>query len=116
MMTNKGLDISNAMVVNRLNGLISQFFKILPIKESGDKTLKKYMMSLQREMLGYQSLIVAIHDDDRYMSLLAILEYMITHVDDPELDVATVRSDVFKSINILNKLRDQYGSAEVRCE
>lgn len=104
--------MNNRMVVKRFDGLVSQFFKILPIKESGDTTLKKYMLSLQREMLGCKSLIVAIHDDDRYLSLLSILEYMIEHVDDPELDVATVRSDVFKAISILNKLKEQYSAIE----
>lgn len=110
MMTNTGQTIDDRMVANKFTCMVNQFFKILPIKESGDPSLKTYLMSLQREMLGFQSLITAVHDDDRYLTLLCILQYFIDHVDDPELTVAVVKSDVFRAINILNKLKTQYAS------
>lgn len=108
MKTKQGMDISKQMVSRRLSGLVNQFYKILPIKESGESTLQAYMSSLQREMLGCQSLILALGDDPQYLTLLSILQYMI----DYECDVATVRSEVFKSISILKRMRDRYDAME----
>lgn len=101
MKTVYGIEVSNKMFYNRVGGLVNQFFKILPIKENGEATLQKYMLSLQKEMLGLHSLIVALHDDQQYLSLLSILQYLIEH----ECDIATVRSEVFKAINILKRLQ-----------
>lgn len=107
MTTSRDIDINDSMVINRLDSYINQFFKILPIKENGDETLGKYMLSLQREMLGCQSLIVELHYDSQYLTLLSILEYLI----DNDCDVSVVRSEVFKAINILKKMRDRYDAA-----
>lgn len=108
MKTKYGIDISKKMVMRRLHGMVNQFYKILPIKESGGETLQAYMMSLLREMLGCQSLISALGDDPQYLALLSILQYMIDH----DCDVATVRSEVFKSISILKRMQDRYEALE----
>lgn len=104
MMTVHEIEIENEMFVGRLKGLVNQFYKILPIRESGEPTLTKYILSLQREMLGYKALIVALHNDDQYLTLLSILQYMLDF--EPSVDV--VRSDVFKAISILKKLEQKY--------
>lgn len=104
MMTCYDIELSNELVYKQIKDLVNRFYKILPIKESGEPTLKQYQSSLLREMLGFQSLIVALKYDDRYMSLLSILQYMIEF--DP--DVNLVRSDVFKAINILKSLQKKY--------
>lgn len=84
--------------------LVNQFYKILPIMESNDQTLNKYLHSLQRKMLGCRTLISALNDDEYYLCLLSILQFMI----DNDCDVDTVRSDVFESINIIKKLQKKY--------
>lgn len=104
MKTIYGIDISNEMVLRRMTGMVNQFYKILPIKEENEDTLQQYMLSLQREMLGCQALIEALGNDPQYLSLLSILQYLIDH----DCDIATVRSEVFKSINILKRMRDRY--------
>lgn len=104
MMTCYDIELSNELVYEQIKDLVNRFYKILPIKESGAPTLKQYQSSLLREMLGFQSLIVALKYDDRYMSLLSILQYMIEF--DPDVDL--VRSDVFKAINILKSLQKKY--------
>lgn len=104
MMTSYGVDLNDRMFFNRLSGFVNQFYKILPIKENGEPTLVQYMKGLQREMLGCQALIVALHDDAQYLTLLSILQYMIDH----ECDVATVKSDVFKAINILKRMQKRF--------
>ena len=101
MTTRYGTEISDEMVENKMINLVNQFYKILPIKESGEPSLTHYMKSLQREMIGCKTLIVALENDARYLTLLSILQYMI----DNDCDTATVKTEVFKAINLLHKLR-----------
>lgn len=108
-MTSHGIELSNELVNRHLRDLVNRFYKILPIKESGEPTLLQYQKSLLREMLGLQNLIVALKNDDRYLSLLSILQYMI----DYNPDVSAVRSDVFRAISILNHLQKKYCRSEV---
>lgn len=108
MMTSHGLEIDREMLTSRLADLVNQFYKILPIKESAEHTLQKYLLSLQREMLGCRSLIIALHCDGRYLSLLSILQFLI----DNDCSVAVVRSEVFRAIGIIKKLNAKYGAME----
>lgn len=109
MMTTKNMELSDKVVQKYLKSLIGQYYKILPIKESGEPSLAKYMDSLQREMIGCQSLIEALNYDELFMSLISILQYLIDN--DCETDV--VKSEVFKAINICKKLQKKYGAEEV---
>lgn len=104
MMTIYNTEISDRMVSNYVNALVNRFYKILPIKESGEDTLKRYLESLQREMIGLHDLMGFLHDDDRYLTLLAIVQYFINN----DTDVSTVRTEVFRAINILKKLQKKY--------
>ena len=90
---------------NYLHTLINLFFKILPLKESGERSLETYMKSLQAELLGCNALVEAIHDDSMFLSLASILQYLI---DNPDCDVVFVRREVFRAISICNKLREKY--------
>lgn len=109
MMTSKGLELPNKAVQKYLRALIGQFYKILPIKESGEPSLSKYMDSLQREMIGCRGLIEALDYDELFLSLLSVLQYLIEN----ECDVDIVRCEVFKAINICKKLQRKYGAEEV---
>ena len=92
----------DAMVLNNyFRTLINLFFKILPIKESGESSLDTYMRSLQAELLGCKELIEAIHEDP----LIAILQYLI---DNPSCEVSVVKREVFRAISICNKLKSRY--------
>jgi len=109
MMTNKGIDIPDNLVKNYLKSLIGLFYKILPIKESGEPSLGKYMDSLQRELIGCQSLISELNYDELYLSLLSILQYLIEN----DCNTEVVRCEVFKAINICKKLQKKYCVEEV---
>ena len=104
MMTRHDDAIDQRMVSHRLGSLVNQFFKILPMTENHEPTLKAYMNSLQREMIGYHDLIIELGKDDMYLALLAILEYLIQN----ECDVAVVKCEVFKAISLLKKLQEKY--------
>ena len=103
-MTIKNIDVSDVLVHKYMKALIGQFYKILPIKESGEPSLGKYMESLQREMIGCKELIVALNHDELYLSLLSILQYLI----DNECSVSVVKTEVFKAITICKKLKKKY--------
>ena len=103
MMTRYNIELSDRLVDNKIDCLIAQFYKILPIRESGEKTLRQYMTSLMREMLGMKDLITALNDDGRYLSVMSVLQYMIDH----ECDIPTTRCDVFKAIGILKKMQNK---------
>lgn len=103
MKTSKNIYIPDQLLCNYIRSLIGQFYKILPIKESGEPSLSKYIDSLQRELMGCQGLIPALKFDEHYLSLLAILQY---HYEN-ECPVETVRSDIFKAINICKKLANK---------
>lgn len=103
--TSAGIQMDAVVLENYFRSLINLFFKILPLKESKERSLETYMRSLQAELLGCRSLVVAIHEDSLFLSLVSILQYLIDH---PESDVAFVRREVFRAISICNKLKERY--------
>lgn len=105
MQLSNGMEMDNAVLTNYLCNLVNLFFKILPLRESGQSTLGTYMASLQAELSGCKSLVVALHEDSMYLSLLSILQHLIDNQDD---DVSVFKREVFKAISICNKLRDRY--------
>lgn len=109
MNTTNGYDIPKDLVGNYLGGLVNQFFKILPIKESGEPSLNEFMKSLQVELIGHKGLMEYLSYDSMYMTLLSILQYMI----DNDCDTHVVKREVFKAISICKKLRKKYCSEGV---
>lgn len=103
--TKVGVPMDAVVLNNYFRALINLFFKILPIWESGESSLETYMRSLQAELLGCKELIEAIHNDPLFLSLVSILQYLI---DNPSLQVTTVKREVFRAISICNKLKARY--------
>ena len=109
MKTKTGAGVKCTMISKYFKMIVNHFFKILPLKESGDPSLSTYMQSFLNELLGYKELISAINDDPQYLSLLAILQYLI---DTPECSVTALRREVFRAISICNKLEARYNSMQ----
>lgn len=107
--TSVGAQMDAEILENYLRSLINLFFKILPLKESEERSLNTYMRSLQAELLGCQSLIVALNKDAQFLSLVSILQYLIDH---PDSDVPFVRREVFRAISICNKLKERYAAVQ----
>lgn len=103
--TSSGDFIDAKLLKNYFKKLVNSFFKILPMKENQEDSLDKYLRSLQRELIGCQSLITAIQEDSLYLTLLAILQYIIDH---PDCSTKEVRRDVFRAISICNQLEATY--------
>lgn len=104
MITTNGYDVPAEMVDNYLNGLVNQFFKILPIKESGEPSLNEFMKSLQVELLGFKGLMAEVGNDSMYLTLLSILQYLIEN----DCDTPVVKREVFKAISVCKKLWSKY--------
>lgn len=105
--TTAGTPIDSGVLHNYFSTLVNRFFKILPIREQNEESLTTYMRSLQVELLGCKEFVNALHNDALYLTLLAILQYLI---DTPECTIREVRREVFRSISICNKLKAQYMS------
>ena len=110
--TTAGVPMNATMLSGYMRSLVNRFFKILPIRESGEDSLETYMRSLQSELLGFKELIVAVHEDSEFVSLLNILQYLI---DNPECPLVVVKREVFRAISICNKLKAKY-AVEVAIE
>lgn len=104
MKTATGYSLPDEMIGNYLGGLVNQFFKILPIKESGEPSLNEFMRSLQVELLGFKTLMAELENDSMYITLLSILQYLI----DNDCEVGVVKREVFKAISICKKLKKKY--------
>lgn len=107
--TKAGVPMDSVMLSNYFRTLVNLFFKILPIWENGESSLNTYMRSLQAELLGCKELIEAIHDDPLLLTLVSILQYFI---DNPDIELSTVRREVFRAISICNKLKARYAIPE----
>lgn len=112
LQTSANIPIEGRMLGSYLQTLINLFFKILPLKEGGEASLDKYLLGLQAELLGCQSLIMAIQYDPIFLSLLSILQYLIDH---PDCEVCVVKREVFSAISLCNKLKERYAIDDGRC-
>lgn len=100
MITKYNYEIPNYSVNEYLLFLINQFFKILPMKENNEQSLRKYIHSLQRELIGCKEIFPEFSNSESFISLISILEYMINN----NPDTSTVKSDVFKAISICKRI------------
>lgn len=99
-------------VNNYFDLLVSKFFKILPMKEVSESTLSVYIDSLCIELSGGQaaeSLFGFIRNDAAYITLISIAFAIKSN---PEMDLKTVRREVFHAISICNQLKEKYGQQE----
>lgn len=97
--------VSEKLLQNYFQSLVNRFFKILPIRESGEETLIVYMRSLQCELLGCKGLLPILNENSQFLTLASILQYLI---DTPDCPVKDVKREVFRAIHICNHLKENY--------
>lgn len=98
--------VSNEMLHNYFGALVGKFFKILPLRESMSDTIGTYVESLQMELLGFHALMAGAEYDQRLLSLISFLQYMI---DNPDCDIPIVKREVFRAIRLCNDMDSEYG-------
>lgn len=106
--TTVGAPISGMLIRNYFESLVNAFFKILPIRESGETTLPIYIRSLQTELIGCKEFICELNNNACFLTLLSILQYLYDH---PECPVQDVKREIFRAIGICNKLKIKYEKA-----
>lgn len=103
--TSSGVPVELPLMTNYIDSLVDSFFKILPMREDGCETLETYVRSFQLELIGCQTLISALQNDARILTLLSILQFFIDH---PSCPVEDVKREVFRAIRILGRLKKTY--------
>lgn len=84
--------------------LISKTYKILPLKEEGSVTLKSYLESYLRELIGSKELVTILVDEPKFITVLNTLQFLISE----EYSVSVCKQEVFKCIHILEQINSKY--------
>ena len=69
MRTRYGTELPDQLLCHYLDTLVAQFYKILPMRESEEPTVKEFMSSLQVELIGVKGVIESLDYDERYLKL-----------------------------------------------
>ena len=101
------VSVDAELLHNYFRSLVNSFFKILPMKENEESSLPTYIDNFRCELIGCRDFIPELGVDPQFLSLLAILQYLLDH---PECTVKKVRREVFSAISVCNKLKAQYMS------
>lgn len=111
--TSSGMQISSVSVTNYLDSLVNKFFKILPMREESEPSLYEYVISLQRELIGFGSMVVDVGSDKLFVSILSVLQFFIDNVSSEDCSVKDIRGEVFHVISLCNKLKEKYSEGGV---
>lgn len=84
--------------------LINKTYKILPLKEEKSDTLKSYLESYQRELIGNMDLIPLLVDEPKFVTLLNTMQFLIAE----EYSDKVCKREVFKCIRILEEINEKY--------
>jgi hypothetical protein len=98
------LQFNDVIFQEYLSELIGKFFKILPLFEQKNSNLSKYLNSLQFELEGVSKLVIDKQGYGKLVSVLGILKSVLDKNSDGDIDVSTIRSEVFKCMRIIESL------------
>lgn len=98
-------ELPNDLLIAYVDGLIDKIFKLLPLREENSLTLNKYIEGLLREIIGGKELIEELKNNQDIISILGILQNLMN-----ENNFESYRSDIFKCINLVKKIKKSLGS------
>ena len=84
--------------------LINKTYKILPLKEENSDTLKSYLESYQRELIGNMDLVPMLVKEPKFITVLNTIQYLISE----EYSDKVCKREVFKCIRILEDINEKY--------
>ena len=84
--------------------LINKTYKILPLKEENSDTLKSYLESYQRELIGNMDLVPMLVKEPKFITVLNTIQYLISE----EYSDKVCKREVFKCIRILEEINEKY--------
>ena len=97
--------VDGRLINNYHGNLVNLFYKILPMRENDEASLPVYIDNLKCELIGCRRLMEQADFDPYYLSLIAILQYLL---EMPDCDVQMTKRQVFKAISICKKLKSMY--------
>lgn len=100
--------LPDEMLIAYVNGMIAKVWKTIPMKQVGTDSLSKYLESTLREFVGQKELICELRDNEEFLTILGIMESLLT-----QDDFLKFRSDVFKIINLIKRLKLNLGGDEI---
>lgn len=89
---------------NYFKFLINKTYKILPLREENSSTLKSYLESYLRELIGNKALVSSLVDEPKFITVLNTLQFLISE----EYSVSVCKKEVFKCIRILEEINSKY--------
>jgi hypothetical protein len=99
--------LPDEMLVVYVNGMTSKIFKMLPMKQGNFNTLPKYIESTLREFVGLKELIYDLRNNEDFLAVIGVIESLL--IQD---DVTKFRSDIFKALNLIKRLKNSLGGGE----
>ena len=88
--------------------LINKTYNILPLKEEKSDTLKSYLESYLRELIGNQELVSVLVDEPKFITVLNTMQFLISE----EYSDKVCKKEVFKCIRILEEIKEKYFKEE----
>jgi hypothetical protein len=87
-----------------VKGMTNKLFKMIPMKEQGMESLPLYIQSTLREFVGQKELVERFKHNNEFLTILGVMESLLN-----QEDFGTFRSDVFKMINLIERLKSSLG-------
>ena len=106
MVIKYNIDISNKAILNNLERIMNQIFKLLPSREEGEDW-ETPLQNLIFEIVGMNKLL---EDQTLFFSLLCKMESLKTFTEDK--DFLFFRKMIFECLGICEKIKEQINSAE----
>jgi hypothetical protein len=103
-MNTKYGQLPDEMLVAYVDGMIAKVWKMIPMKQGRTKSLSKYMESILREFIGQKELVSELRNNGDFQAIIGTLESLLN-----QDDFITFRSDIFKVINLIEKLKNKLG-------
>lgn len=98
-------ELNDQLVSNYFGRMTGKIFKVIPIREEGEHPIQPYLASLLRELLGAKDLVTEIDNDERFMQVISILNYLTMN---PDIDIKILKSEIFHTLNIVKKMSKAY--------
>lgn len=96
--------LPDEMLLAYVNGMIAKSYKMIPMKQDGVKSLPKYIEATLREFVGQNELVFELKENEEFLTILGVMETLLS-----QNDFSKFRSDVFKIINLIEKLKLSLG-------
>lgn len=96
--------VDDKIIKKQLQKIVDKIFKILPLYEEKNGTVDAYIESLILEITGFSSKYGNVGVSE-YMSVISTLEGLRGIIDDRG-NQPTVKREVFKCIETINKISD----------